>query len=97
MPGNIGLRRWRLSAVPIAACPGCDSDIHVDEEMDKGDTVVCEDCDVRLQVVGLDPIELDVADDDDDFEEEYNGYKGRYEEENGDYYSGFQMDATSDM
>jgi lysine biosynthesis protein LysW len=55
--------------VPLATCPECDSDIHVDEEMDKGDHVRCDDCEAKLEVVGLDPIELDLADDsgDDDY------------------------------
>jgi alpha-aminoadipate carrier protein LysW len=61
--------------VPLAACPECDADIHVDEEMDKGDIVECVECEVRLEVVGLDPIELDLApeeeeEDDDDYEED---------------------------
>lgn len=52
--------------MPLATCPECDADIHVDEDMDKGDFVVCVECEVRLEVVGLDPVELDVAPDDDD-------------------------------
>ena len=41
--------------------------------MDKGETVHCEECDSTLEVVGLDPIELDLAqknEEDDDKEEE---------------------------
>lgn len=56
----------RNCIVPLATCPECDADIHVDEDMDKGDIVECDECEVRLEVVGLDPIELDVAPDDDD-------------------------------
>ena len=52
--------------MPLATCPECDADIHVDEDMDKGDIVGCDECEVRLEVVGLDPIELDVAPDEDD-------------------------------
>lgn len=52
--------------MPLATCPECDADIHVDEDMDKGDFVNCDECEVRLEVVGLDPIELDAAPDDDD-------------------------------
>ena len=36
------------------------------EGHDKGDIVGCDECEVRLEVVGLDPIELDVAPDEDD-------------------------------
>ena len=59
--------------MPLAACPECDAEIHVDEEIDKGETMHCEECDAKLEVVGLDPIELDVVYeevDEDYFEEE---------------------------
>ena len=59
--------------MPLAACPVCEAEIHVDEDVDKGETVHCEECDSTLEVVGLDPIELDLAqknEEDDDKEEE---------------------------
>ena len=57
----------------MPTCPECDAEIHVDEDVDKGETVHCEECDSTLEVVGLDPIELDLAqknEEDDDKEEE---------------------------
>lgn len=59
--------------MPRGTCPECDADVQVDEDADKGDTVECDDCGMMLEVVGLDPIELDVAtndDDDDDWEDD---------------------------
>jgi alpha-aminoadipate carrier protein LysW len=56
--------------VPIASCPECDADIHVDEEVDKGELITCAECDAKLEVVGLDPIELDFAPQD-EAEDEY--------------------------
>jgi lysine biosynthesis protein LysW len=50
--------------VPLAVCPQCEAEIHVDDDLDKGDSVHCEECDAKLEVVGLDPIELDLAIDD---------------------------------
>jgi alpha-aminoadipate carrier protein LysW len=47
--------------MPRGTCPECDSEVQVDEEADKGDVVDCPDCGTTLEVVGLDPIELDVA------------------------------------
>ncbi|HEV8483022.1 MAG TPA: lysine biosynthesis protein LysW [Blastocatellia bacterium] len=47
--------------MPRGTCPECDSEVQVDEETDKGDVVECPDCGTALEVVGLDPIELDVA------------------------------------
>jgi len=59
--------------VPIASCPECSAEIHVDEELDKGETLTCPECDANLEVVGLDPIELDFApeDEDEDEDEDY--------------------------
>jgi len=64
--------------VPIGACPECEAEDHVDTDADKGDTVTCDECGTELEIVGLDPVELDIAeedlDDDDDLgddDEEY--------------------------
>ena len=44
---------------------------------DKGDVVKCEECGTELEIVGLDPVELDIVDEDleddveDDEDEEY--------------------------
>ncbi len=58
--------------VPTGTCPECEADVHVETEADKGDTVACEECGTNLEVVGLDPVELDIVEDDeaDDEEEE---------------------------
>ena len=52
--------------MPLAVCPECEAEIHVDEDVDKGETIRCEECETQLEVVGLDPIELDIAPDDED-------------------------------
>lgn len=58
--------------MPLAVCPECEAEIHVDEDLDKGDTIRCVECEAKLEVVGLDPIELDLLVDDaeDDFEDD---------------------------
>ncbi len=58
--------------MPRGTCPECDAEVQVDEDMDKGDVVECDDCGTMLEVVGLDPIELDVAteEEEEDWEEE---------------------------
>jgi len=59
--------------VPTGTCPECDADVHVDTDADKGDVVSCDDCGIQLEVVGLDPVELDIMEEedlDDDEEEE---------------------------
>jgi alpha-aminoadipate carrier protein LysW len=65
----------RKDEVPTGTCPECDADVHVDTDADKGDMVSCEECGTDLEVVGLDPVELDIVEedalDDDDDEEEF--------------------------
>jgi alpha-aminoadipate/glutamate carrier protein LysW len=61
--------------MPIAVCPECEAEIHVDEDVDKGDLLVCEECETSLEVVGLDPIELDrCIDEDYDDDEDDDDY-----------------------
>jgi alpha-aminoadipate carrier protein LysW len=54
--------------MPTAICPECDEEVYVDADSEQGDVVACDECGVRLVVVGLDPIELDVDIDDADDE-----------------------------
>ena len=52
-------------------CPQCNSGIDVDEdELDEGDSLICEDCGVTLNVTGVSPLELSVGDDDDEDDED---------------------------
>src|SRR5262245_10039158 len=62
----------RIETVPLASCPECEAEIHVDDDVDKGEIIHCEECEARLEVVGLDPIELDLAaeDEEDDYDDE---------------------------
>jgi alpha-aminoadipate carrier protein LysW len=61
--------------VPTGTCKECDADVHVDTDADKGDIVDCEECGRQLEVVGLDPVELDLVEeedfDEDEDEDEY--------------------------
>jgi len=64
-------QRREGGAPTVTTCPTCDAEIELDEfDVDKGDVISCPDCGVELEVVGLSPIELDVAaheEDDDDW------------------------------
>ena len=60
--------------MPIGTCPECEADVHVDTDADKGETVQCEDCGVQLEVVGLDPVELDIVEEDLDEDEDEDEY-----------------------
>lgn len=66
--------------MPTAICPECDEEVYVDAEAEQGDVFSCDECGEELEVVGMDPIELDpyVGDDfedfDDDEEDEFDDY-----------------------
>lgn len=59
--------------MPTAICPECDEEVYVDSDSEQGDHVSCEECGADLVVVGLDPVELDLRDEEDYEEDEY-GY-----------------------
>jgi alpha-aminoadipate carrier protein LysW len=55
----------------MASCPECDAEIEVDEfDVDKGDQLSCPECGSNLEVVGLSPLKLDFAPDDEEEEDE---------------------------
>jgi alpha-aminoadipate/glutamate carrier protein LysW len=72
-----------VKPVPTAVCPECEEDVYVDADSEQGEVVTCDECGSDLEVVGLDPIELDLyveKDDTDDYEEEdFDSYD--YEDE----------------
>ena len=52
-------------------CPQCNTGIDVDEEeLDEGDSLLCEDCGANLNVTGVSPLELSPGDDEDEDEDE---------------------------
>lgn len=58
--------------MPTTACPECSEDVFVDAESEQGDIVSCDECGTDLEIVGLDPIELDIhaESDGDDFDKD---------------------------
>jgi len=56
--------------VPVGTCPDCEAEVHVDLDADKGDTVTCDECATQLEIVGLDPVELDISEGDVDENED---------------------------
>ena len=75
-------------------CPLCDAVIDVDEEeLDEGDSLICEECGANLAVSGVSPLELasekeDEKDDDDldddDFDDDDD--EGEEDEEKDEEY-----------
>jgi alpha-aminoadipate carrier protein LysW len=63
-------------------CPLCDAEIDVDEdELDEGDSLTCEECGANLNVVGVDPLELEAEEDDEDDEDDDDLYSEDEDEE----------------
>ena len=60
--------------MPTGSCPECEADVHVDTDVDKGEIVECEECGIQLEIVGLDPVELDVVEEDYDEDEDEDEY-----------------------
>ena len=58
------IQSGRKVTVPVGTCPDCEAEVHVALDADKGDSITCEECGTPLEVVGLDPVELDIAEED---------------------------------
>ena len=63
--------------MPTTACPECSENVFVDAESEQGDIIACEECGTQLEIVGLDPIELDIYADEnfDDFDDEDEAFE----------------------
>lgn len=49
--------------MPTGLCPECNSDIRIDPQDELNDIVVCAECDVTLEIVGLDPVQFETVED----------------------------------
>lgn len=74
----------------MVACPLCNASIDVDEdELDEGDSLICEDCGANLNVTSVSPVELsegeedDFEDDDEEDEDDDEDYDD-YDEDDDD-------------
>ncbi len=45
----------------MVECPECAAVLDLTSDLELGEIVVCPDCGVELEVVGLDPVELALA------------------------------------
>ena len=44
-----------------AECPECAAEITLEADVIEGEIIECPECGVELEVVGLDPVQLDLA------------------------------------
>ena len=79
----------------MAHCPECEAVLDIDmEEVEEGQLVSCPDCGLELEVVNTNPVELDLAGDDDledddeedeeDLDDEEMVYEDEEEEDEGE-------------
>ncbi len=69
----------------MVTCPKCDTVLDVDEdELDEGDVLTCDECGANLNVVSVDPIELETSDEEEDEDDEDFDYDEDEEEEEED-------------
>jgi alpha-aminoadipate/glutamate carrier protein LysW len=55
----------------MATCPVCEGSFFVDEEeVEEGDVLSCEECGVELEVVSVNPLELEAVEDEEGEEDE---------------------------
>ena len=52
----------------MGTCLDCDTNIDIDENAEIGDTVICPNCNCRLEIIDLAPVILDYAVDEDDLD-----------------------------
>jgi alpha-aminoadipate carrier protein LysW len=54
----------------MAVCPDCEEEINVGSHPRQGQHVTCPECWADLEIISLDPLELDFAAEDDDWDDE---------------------------
>jgi lysine biosynthesis protein LysW len=91
---NTDIRRITMVENLKIKCPVCKKNFNLEEEPEEGDVVVCQNCDAKLEVESIKPIELVGASTENSdllFEEEDEEEYGLEDEEMGsmgyeDYY-----------
>ncbi|MCB0036250.1 MAG: hypothetical protein KDE51_19600 [Anaerolineales bacterium] len=75
-------------APKIAFCPACSAEVRFRKTPYMGQYKICADCDTELEVVNLSPIELELLDnyeayeeDDEPFDDDYDSYN--YDDDSG--------------
>jgi hypothetical protein len=53
-------RNGNKAKVNIPACPICASEVRTHQNPKPGDRLPCSSCDMQLEVVGINPVELDL-------------------------------------
>lgn len=46
---------------PTTTCPECDADVPVPADAMENELIACPDCGAELEIISLDPLEVDLA------------------------------------
>lgn len=66
----------------MVKCPECAAVIDVDEDdVEEGEILSCPECEVELEVVQVQPVQLNVISDEDEVGDEEEGEEGEDEED----------------
>jgi lysine biosynthesis protein LysW len=69
----------------MAICPECEFELDIDElDVDRGDTLECDHCGVTLEIIGLNPIEVEAASEDEDEDDKDEDEEEEDEDEDKD-------------
>jgi alpha-aminoadipate carrier protein LysW len=62
----------------VAICPDCDAEINLGADPRLGQKITCPNCEVELEVVSLDPLELnwDVSESEDEWDDDWDDDDG---------------------
>ena len=66
----------------MVKCPKCDAVIDVEEdELDEGEALSCDECGATINVVSVDPLELEAAEDEEEDEDEDDDFEDAGDED----------------
>lgn len=54
----------------MAVCPDCEEKVNIGSQPRQGQRITCPECWADLEIISLDPLELDFAAEDDDWDDE---------------------------
>ena len=60
-PEGCSINIDQVQEVEMATCPECAGKLELAPDVEEGEIVVCPDCGVELEVLGVNPIALDLA------------------------------------
>jgi len=67
-------------------CPVCDGAVDVEEDdVEEGDTISCDECGADLKVIGINPLEVESAEDLEEDDEDDDDFLDDEEEEEEDW------------